>query len=196
MRTGKRWMMMLVGLVFVGFISGCTGLRIAPGERQKQNAYLHHRTVQAAAMKAQSEDSSAVLKQLTSKAANQSDAVMVYYGMPQEVPASQSIEEILSPDNDAVTAGARASALERPDPWAVADHLLELGLGVAGLVGGAFGVRAVSALRLAQEKSKALREVINGNELFKKDYPESIGAFKAAHQDQSKATQTLVTAMK
>jgi len=197
MHSGKRWFLtVLAGLILTGITGGCSTLRFAPNEIQKQNAYLHHRTVQAAAIRAQNEDSSTMLRQLTSAAAGQSDAIMAHYGLPREIPPSQSVEEILRPENAAITADARVSALERPDPWDVADNLLELGLAIAGLVGGAFGVRAVSALHLAKEKSTALREIVRGNELFKMDNPEYVEHFKAAHQDQSETTRTLVTAMK
>jgi len=82
------------------------------------------------------------------------------------------VREILSESNQALTQTARVEAIQRPDPWDIADNLLELGIGIGGVVGGAFGVRMVRKLQLAREKSIALREIVKGNELFKRDNPE------------------------
>jgi len=40
-----KWMIGLLVMVLV-FMCGCESLRFAPGEVQKENAYLHHRTAQ------------------------------------------------------------------------------------------------------------------------------------------------------
>ena len=186
----------VAAMVVVGMASGCDSLRFAPGEVQKQNAYLHHRTVQAAAIKAQNEQSSGTLQELTDQAARQSESIVAYYGLPQEIPASETVAEILSEDNAAVTRQARAAALERPDPWDVADNLLELGIALAGVVGGVYGARAVGALNLARQKSAALREIVRGNQLFKKQSPQSTEAFKQAHDQQSSETRSLVAGLK
>ena len=44
----RRLVVVLVLVVVIGS-TGCEGLRFAPGEVQKANAYLHHRTAQMAA---------------------------------------------------------------------------------------------------------------------------------------------------
>ena len=180
----------------VGIWGGCDTLRFAPGEVQKQNAYLHHRTVQAASMRAQQETVSPVLQELTGQAQTQSEAILAYYGLPKTIPPLQTIEQILSPASRSVTENAHAAAIERPDPWDVADDMLELGIAVAGIVGGVCGTRVVSTLRTAREKSTALREVVRGNEVFKQANPESVNAFKKAQQGQSTTTSTLVASMK
>jgi hypothetical protein len=85
---------------------------------------------------------------------------------------------------------------ERPDGWEVADSALELGIGLCALLGGVYGTRAVGFLRQARTKSKALKEIIAGNELFKKQNGSSASAFKQAHQNQSTQTRQIVTEMK
>jgi len=177
-------------------LAGCNTLRFGPGEIQKQNAYLHHRTVQTAAVQAQVEAVSAPLQDLTRQAARQSEAIVAYYGMPQEIPDTESVVEILSEQNAGLTENARVEALERPDPWEVADHFMELGLALAGILGGVYGSRVARTLQTARQKSQALKEVVQGNQLFKKDNPKKAEAFKKAQQLQSKATRRVVAEMK
>jgi hypothetical protein len=192
----KSGAMVLAVLVMVGVLSGCGSLRFAPGEKQKQNAYLHHRTLAAAVVCAGQEEVSADLAGLTEQALRQSDAIVAYYGLPRELPGSESVAEILSGANDAVTEGAQLSAGQRPDPWDVADNLLELGIALAGIVGGVYGGRVVAGLKLAREKSIALKEIVMGNELFKKQNPDRAGVFKQAQSGQSVATRNLVAVNK
>ncbi len=193
----------LMGLLLM--ITGCDTLRFAPSEVQKQNAYVHHRTVQAASVQAKQEETTETLQSLTEQATQQSEAILAYYGLPAEIPPSDTAAEIppsdtaaeiLSEGNRTLTQTARVEAIQRPDPWDIADHLLELGIGIGGVVGGAFGVRVVRNLQLAKDKSTALREIVKGNELFKRDNPEFSEAFKQSQQGQSASTKTLVTAMK
>jgi len=175
---------------------GCGQLRFAPGETQKQNAYLHHYTVQAGAARAHQENVSDTLQSLTTHAARQSDAIMAYYGLPNELPAVSDIEDLLSKDNEELTAQARSEAIQRPDIWQVTDGFLELGIALAGLLGGVYGNKAVAALNLARQKSVALKEIITNNELFKQNNPQSAAAFKQAQQLQSDATRSLVAEIK
>jgi len=196
MRKQREVLVVMVITAVVGASGGCGSLRFAPGEAQKQNAYLHHKTVQAAAIEARQEAVSPALRELTGTAASQSEAIMAYYGLPQEIPQAQSVEDILSDENEAVTRQARQAALQRPDPWDVADNLMEFGLALAGVVGGVYGSRVAATIRVARQKSKALREIVTGNELFKKEHPEATEFFKKAHQQQSEDTRQLVTAMK
>ncbi len=196
MSKQKLMTVSMVILMLLSITAGCGNLRFGPGETQKQNAYLHHRTVQSAALRARGEQSSDVLQKLTSQAAKQSDAIVAYYGLPKELPASENVEEILSAQNAALTENARLEAGQRPDPWDVADHLLELGIALAGIVGGAFSGRMVGTLRVARRKSDALREIIRGNQLFKTENPKFTDAFKKAHQLQSEQTKHLVAMLK
>jgi len=186
----------LVTVVTVLLLAGCESLRFAPGEVQKQNAWLHNRTAQMAADVARNEDSSGELQGLTKLCEVQSRAFAADYGLPAEFPAADSAEAILAESNQQLARSALAEAQERPDAWDVADGAMDLGIGIAALFGGVYGVRVVRFLTEAREKSKALREIIAGNELFKSEHADSAGAFKQAHKDQSPQTRQLVAQLK
>jgi len=177
-------------------LCGCGTLRWAPSEAMKQNSYLHHRTTEAMALKARQKETSPALQKLSSRAVQQSEAAMAYAGLPRTLPATESIDEILGGENEAITRQAQADAASRADVWEVADNVLELGLALAGVIGGVYGTRAVKALQLARQKSRALQEVVRGNELFKEQHSESRTFFKRAHAQQSSATRSPVAQMK
>ena len=188
-----------IGMVVIStavFVGGCDTLRFAPGEKQKQNAYLHHRTVQTAAVTAQQEQTSEPLRKLTTQAEKQSEVIMAYYGLPRVMPETESVEQILSEKNRTLTNQSRTEALSRPDPWDVADNLLEMGIAIAGLAGGVMGGRIIGGLKTAQQKSRALREIVRGNELFKQNNPIMTDEFKQAQQSQSDSTRRLVAELK
>jgi len=176
--------------------TGCEHLRFAPGEVQKANAYLHHRTAQMAADAARNEAASPELVQLAALSEVQSRAFMADYGLPKELPAADTVADVLAEPTRAVAAQALALSSERPDAWAVADGLLEAAIGVAGLLGGVYGIRAAQFLKRTRQTSQALREVIQGNELFKRAQTDAVPAFKEAHQNQSASTRQLVTELK
>jgi hypothetical protein len=97
---------------------------------------------------------------------------------------------------------ALTESAERPDAWQLADSAFELAIGVCALLGGVYGTRAVKFLKDARAKSKALKEIIEGNELFKKqaaavpnDKP-AVFAFKEAHKNQSPQTRQIVAETK
>jgi len=73
---------------------------------------------------------------------------------------------------------------------------VELGIGICALLGGVYGTRAVRFLRGARTKSKALQEIIAGNELFKKQNQAQAAAFKQAHSSQSPQTRQIVVQAK
>ena len=188
-----------VGMVLVAavvLLAGCDSLRFAPGEAQKQNAWLHNRTAQITADVARVEDSSGELQGLTNLCEVQSRAFTADYGLPAEFPAADTVEAILAESNQQLAGLALAEARQRPDAWDVADGVIDLGIGAAALLGGVYGVRAARFLKDARAKSKALREIITGNELFKREHTDSAQAFKVAHKDQSPQTRQLVTQMK
>jgi hypothetical protein len=176
-------------LCCVFLISGCGNLRFAPGEIQKQNAYVHVKTAELAAKKAKEEKTSVQLQALTDLSSLQSTAVLNYYGKPQTLPECNSIEQVLSAANFEIAKSALAEANRKPDPLDVADNLLEFGLALAGLLGGVFGAKAVKFLQSAREKTQALKEIIEGNELFKEKYEQMAHAFKES-QDQTQSTET------
>ena len=175
---------------------GCDSLRFAPSEQQKQNAWLHNRTATATAETAKAEDTSQKLQSLAELSELQSRAFGVYFGLPRELPPAETSERILSESNRQLANTALAQAAQRPDPWDVADSMLELGIGICAIFGGVCGTKAVGYFKQARDKSKALQEIIAGNELFKKNNAEATASFKDAHRDQSPKTRQIVTAMK
>ena len=184
----------IIGLCLLS--AGCGSLRYAPGERQKQNAWLHNRTAIVTAEKARTEKSSEQLQALTQLNELQSRAFSSYCGLPKEFPPAQTAEDILAESNLQLAKGALADSAERPDAWQVADSAMELGIGICALLGGVYGTRAVKFLKEARTKSKALKEIIAGNELFKNANVKQIETFKQAHANQSPQTRQLVTQLK
>lgn len=185
----------LVSVVFM-LLAGCDSLRYAPGEVQKQNAWLHEQTARMAADVARDEQTSGELQGLTKLCEVQSRAFTADYGLPDEYPGADSAEAILAESNQQLAHSALAEARQRPDVWDVADGAIDLGIGIAALFGGVYGVRVARFLKEARAKSKALREIIAGNELFKREHTDSTQAFKSAHKDQSPQTRQLVTQVK
>ena len=190
-----KWMIGLLVMVAV-FGGGCDSLRFAPGEVQKENAYLHHRTAQMAAAEARGESVSPALVELTSLCELQSRAFMADYGLPGVLPAAETIDDVLAESSRGIAAAALSRSSQRPDVWDVTGGLLELGIAVAGIIGGAYGIKAGQFLMRAREKSKALREIIEGNELLKQTSTETAAAFKQAHKAQSPQTRELVAKIK
>jgi hypothetical protein len=191
--------MMLFSLVVsscVLFAAGCDSLRLAPSEQQKENAWLHSRTTAAAAETARVENTSSQLQSLTQLAEQQSQAFTAYYGPPQEYPQAQTNEQILSQSNWNLAKTATTESAARPDPWSVADSLLEFGIGITALLGGVYGTRVAGFLQDARTKSQALKEIVQGNELFKKQQPTQADAFKSAQASQSPETRQLVAQLK
>lgn len=178
------------------FLCGCDSLRFAPGEAQKQNAWLHNRTATIAADTARDEAGSEKLQALTKLSQLQSRAVTSHYGLPKEFPQADTAGDILAESSWQLARTALSESAERPDAWQVADNALELAIGICALLGGVYGTRAVRFLKQARTKSKALQEIIAGNELFKKQNQAQASEFKEAHKAQSPQTRQIVAEMK
>ncbi len=177
-------------------LAGCNSLRFAPSEEQKQNAWLHNRTAAVVAETARAEQTSQELQALTKLSELQSRSFTSYCGLPTEYPQVETAEQILAESNWHTANTALAQSTERPDAWQMADSALDVGIAICALFGGVLGTRAVKFLQDARAKSKALKEIIQGNELFKMQNTDQVQAFKAAQQQQSSETRQLVTAMK
>ena len=190
----KSILVTLTGLSFL--LVGCESLRFAPSEAQKQNAWLHNRTTAVAAETARDEDASEKLQTLTKLSELQSRAFVSYCGLPKEFPQAETPEEILRDSNVQLARTALTESAERPDTWQVADSALELAIGISALLGGVYGTRVVRFLRDARTKSQALKEIIAGNELFKKQHESSASVFKQVHSGQSPETRQIVAQMK
>ena len=190
----KEILATMLGFCFL--LIGCDSLRFAPTEAQKQNAWLHNRTTIVAADTAGQEAASEKLQALTKLSQLQSRAFTSYYGLPKKFPQAYTTEEILSQSNFQLAQMALANSAKRPNAWQLADNVFELAIGISALLGGVYGTRAVRHLKEARAKSKALKEIIEGNELFKKQNESYASTFKEAHKDQSPQTRQIVAQMK
>ena len=184
-----------VAIVLSVFLSGCGSFRFGATEAQKQNAWGHWQACGLAQQTAQAQDASATLTALTALTAEQSEAFVLDYGLPNERPTMQTVEQILATGSDAAQQ-AKIDAQRKPDAWALADAAMELGIGIAGLLGGVYGLRIAAFCKQAKQKSDALKEIIEGNELFKQLCPAAVSDFKQAQSNQSPATRLLVTEVK
>ena len=185
-------------LLVVLYLCGCEGFRYAATEAQKENAWLHTQVCGAAADAAAAEEASETLRGLTQLAHEQSGAFVADYGLPQAVAmlAKHGQAELDRATLRTVSSQAKADSLRKPDVFEVADGAMELGIALAGLLGGVYGIRIAGCLKTAREKSKALKEIVAGNELFKQLWPEQADRFKDAQRKQSPATQQIVTQLK
>jgi len=174
--------------------AGCSGnLRFAPTEAQKQVAMRTH--LNALAVDADGADpGTPATRQLVEGTATS----LSYIGSPAQI--AQTPEQYA-----AVITAANTDAVKRPtgeDVFNAVDGWLALGLSVASIFTGAGAVKTVSVIKTAQEKSRALREVIVGNELLK-DYLKNSGSFgtldifkSAQNSAQSNGTKRLVAIQK
>jgi hypothetical protein len=181
--------MVAISVLGLVLITGCESLRFGPSEAQKQNAWVHSRTTQVSAQAARDEGTSPKLQALTKLGELQSRAFVSYHGLPKEFPQADTAEDILAESNVELAAVAIGDAGVRPDAWEVADSMLELGIGVAALLGGVYGTRAARFLKETKAKSKALKEIVEGNELYKRVNDQQAKAFKEAHVKQSPGTR-------
>jgi hypothetical protein len=196
----KRVCFVVIFGIFAICVCGCDSLRFAPSEVQKSNAWVHNRTAWLAVDRAKSDAAggsvSGELVALASLSERQSRAFVADYGMPRELPDADTIDDVLSPANTALAEQAYVISTERPDTWAVVDAVIETGIALAGVLGGVWGIKASRFLRDARDRARALREIIEGNELFKRENAAVAAAFKTAHANQSPMTRQIVTAIK
>ena len=195
MKTAKKCFNSVL-IIAIVFLAGCGNIRFAQGEAQKQNAWLHSRTAQVASEVAKTENASEQLQQLTSLSSLQSKAFLSYYGLPEQIPAADSIDDILSQSSWTIANSALSQASLRPDSWDIADNLLDLGIALAGLFGGVYGIKVATFLKQARAKSQALREIIAGNEILRKQDDQISKIFKSAQQTQFAQTRKIVTEIK
>jgi hypothetical protein len=186
----------IVTLAAILITGGCGQIRFGPSEEQKQNAWVHNRTAAIASQTAKEEYASDKLQALTDLSQIQSEAFVAYCGLPQQVPKANTAEDILSESNKQLATTAIIQSKQRPDAWDIADSTLELGIAIAGLFGGAGMVRFAKFLQDTRAKSNALKEIVLGNEIFKKTNPDSAEAFKDAQRNQSPLTRQIVVEAK
>src|SRR4030042_5081570 len=107
----KKFLMILIVLSLL--LCGCESLRFAPGEVQKQNAYLHSRTAAIAAQTAEDEAASQKLQALTTLSQLQSRSITSYYGLPKEPPPADTAEDILRESSWQIASTAFDEAAQR-----------------------------------------------------------------------------------
>jgi len=195
-KNNSRHLATLTLIACILICVGCESVRFAPSEEQKQNAWLHNRTTLVAAETAKDESASEKLQALTELSELQSRAFVSDTGLPNEFPNAETAEDILTQSNYQLARTALAESSQRPDAWQLADSVLELGIGISALLGGVYGTKAVKFLSDARAKSTALKEIIQGNELFKQQNESSVAAFKDAQKDQSAETRQIVAKIK
>jgi hypothetical protein len=189
----RMWAVIALTVVFV---AGCDCVRLAPTEVQKENAWAHMQATRMTAATAAQENCSGTVCGLASLGARQAEAFAADYGMPAKAPQGDTPAEVLARENWTRADQARDDSQQRPDVWQAADGLLQFGAGLAGLLGGVYGTRVLRFVNEARSKSKALKEVVEGNELFKKRNPAAAVDFKDAHNVQSQETRQLVAVLK
>ena len=188
----RKVFVMVWMICLILFVYGC-GLRFAANEDQKKNAYLHKRVAEFTKSAAANENVSPELTGLTELNELQSRAFVADYGLPKNLPASATIDDVLNESSYTLADKAMASSAEKPDAWSLADGILDIGIAVTGLLGGVWGVKIASILRSAKVNTNALREIIIGNEIFKTSNEQMSEAFKEAHVGQSIPTRKIVT---
>ena len=185
---------LLILTVMLLLFAGCQNLRFGVSQEQKQNAWVHQKTTQMAADIASEQSVSTQLQGLTRLSELQSQAFVADYGLPSEYPSVQTTDDILATEPLALSAISVSS--QKPDAWDVFDGAVEAGIGIAGLLGGVWGVRIAGFLKNTQKQSLALKEIILGNELFKTQNAEAASQFNESHANQSATTKRIVSEIK
>ena len=121
---------------------------------------------------------------------------MSYMGLPDELPRAITAEEVLADSSFQIAEQAEVDSQRRFDGWQVADGVVEFGIAVASLFGGVYGLKFAGYLKQAREKSRALKEIVAGNELFKQYNSGAVDSFKNAQSVQSAKTKEIVAKMK
>ncbi len=154
----------IIMLIVVACLSfGCDNLRMAPTEPQKQIAY--QAVVTARAVESAGTDAySPAATQLVDATA----VSLAYTGVPATPTITDYPTTLAEADHDA----ARRPTAD--EIWSEADGWIDFGIALAGIFGGGAGIAATQFLVKARQKSRALREVISGNEKLK-EYLREIG---------------------
>jgi hypothetical protein len=192
----KSLITIFIVIIIAFCLSGCGIIRKAPTDVQKQNAWIHYRTSQLAADTARTEHVSENLKQLTNLGQLQSSAFVNYFGLPKSPKQIQTAEQAVSEQNFKLAEQANLQASEKIDGWGIFNNALEIGIGLCAVAGGVWGTKFAGFLKTARVKSKALKEIIEANEIFKSANKKYSSEFKKAHNSQSKSTKKIVTEMK
>jgi len=166
-------------------LSGCEPLRLAPTEDQKIVAETTNQIAEQISTEGTEPHSPESQKLIQGTRTS-----LAYIGRAKVPPDMEQFESSLP--------AAKQQSLERPDPWDVADHALELGIGICALLGGAYGLKGLQVLKIARSKSTALKEIVAGIEEFKRgsdnSEPKKLG--DALDKTESPQTKTIVSQLK
>lgn len=184
----------IVVLVLLVLTCGCQqglGLRWEPTENIKESAELTNDLARKVNNEGTEPKSPAGQKLVQG-----TQALLSYVGRPRVTPDPEQFET--------VTIQAQADAAQRPDAFQLIDSTLDLAIAIGLLLptGGAAGIgvsKVIKFAKTAKEKSTALKEIIQGNELFKETAaPEVKQAFAAAQDKKqvSNDTKLIVAAEK
>ncbi|HIJ66799.1 MAG TPA: hypothetical protein HPP51_00750 [Planctomycetes bacterium] len=178
--------------IFMLFAAGCGNpLRLAPTEAQKQIAWQTNqlaRHVEAVG----TEPESPTAKKL----ATGTEAGLNYTGLPQDLSATNFEALIETAKQDAYKRPTAEQALDEADSWLGLAGELAVLLGVGGA--GIGGKKLADWIALARRKSKAIGEIIDGNEKFKKALKslDKDGAVKKAFGEAQNKSQKSVSTEK
>ena len=193
MKTYIKTLFVVVILCSLCFISGCQdALRFAPSEPQKQIALQAHVTARDIEAEGTDAHSPAAKQQVQA-----TQTALTYIGLPKNPQITDYVTTV---------AQAQVDAGQRPKFQDISEAA-EGGLSLAAELAIIFGVggvgfggkKLVDWIKLAREKNQALQEIIAGNELFKKQLPETtLRAFKKAQDktQETPSTKRLVTELK
>ncbi|MFB0523944.1 MAG: hypothetical protein ACETVZ_00260 [Phycisphaerae bacterium] len=167
---------LLVVVALCLLVVGCEqAFRFAPSESIKQNTELTHSLA-----KKINEEGTTAKSPASGKMVQGTLVALTYTGRPKTPPDPEQFETI--------TAQAQQEAEKRPEPWEMADAALNLGIGICSVFGGVYGLKGVRYLKQAKVKSKALQEIISGNELFKSQAGPQVNEAFAKAQDAAQKT--------
>lgn len=165
------------------FVGGCSGdflgLKYPPTESQQQIAEMSHQLARKVNV-----EGANPLSTVSRKLVDGTGTTLTYMGRPDTVPDLA--------DFDTINEQARTDA-ETPAVDTMLGSALDIGLAIAGLIGGAGGLRLATSLRRVYAKAKGFTEVVRNAELFKTmATPETWEQFKRAQVMQTDPTRKLV----
>ena len=169
-----------IAVLICGGCQDSVGLRFSPTEEIKQNAELTNLLAQKINVDGTDPESPASEKLVVGTATS-----LAYTGRPAVSPNPDAF--------DTINEQAQADAELRPDVAETMDAALELGIGIATLLGGVGSVKLVQGLRKIHGKAKAFNEVVSQNDLFKKiASADEVEKFKRAFSGQTASTRRAV----
>jgi len=178
------WIIAAIIIAFLClFCGGCQdsfGLRFSPTQEQKQSAELTNQLARKVNV-----DGTDPLSPASRKLVDGTATSLAYTGRPQVAP---NLDEF-----DTINNQAQDDAVKRPDVAGTMDSALEIGLGIAALMGGAGGIKLAQGIKKIHGKAKAFNEIVSQNDLYKRmASAEEAVRFKKAFAGQTETTRKFV----